>query len=492
VIIRKSSVRHFKAALIGCVLTVGLLVLGRSATAQSAGNNVVCNSTAGCTLSSEWSPSTAFVDAYGIDTTTTHDLCKKINEALQALPVIGGVVDARGLNSSNTYMTCAAGTTPWLQSSTSFTTTPAVVILPAGQICIQTKWIIPDRTRVFGAGIWGSGTYIYASHIGYEPAGCHPAYTSTFSDVEMFEMGYTGTPTGYPSAPCPSSEPCTDVSVEGLDLDGSGLTIGGVLNANSEGASYVNQITYHELFGTAFTNSVPSLAQYTNFQSGEGTNFTPSSSTECVALNQSAGLGGIHGMTCTGGTLSGTPPSPYAGMFLESSSNTIEDIHFEGYQDGILLAGVGNLLLNVEAATTTKVGQGKYTAYICNSSSASPCPSSGVAAIDTVVLGLSAGGTSPQPSTLQDDITGATLTYASDPFVALYALGGPVPSTSTTNFSRFNTSPRYPTWGAGSSTPTTSTTCSSPGTIYSNTSTTYTGSANTIWVCVGTTWTALK
>jgi hypothetical protein len=493
-ILGKESVEYLARTILVLSTMIGFVASGSSARAQSAGNNVVCNSIGACTSSTGWTPSTAFVDAFGIDTTTTDDLCLKINKALAVLPAAGGVVDARGLNSGNTHMTCAVSTTPWLQAPggvTTFTTTPADILLPAGQICIQSRWILPDRTRVFGAGIWGSGTYIYAAKVGNKPAGCS-TFTSTFSDSEMIDLGYNGTPTGYPSAPCPTSSICSGVSVDGLDLDGSGLSnLGGIVNTNSENLSYVNQVTFHELFGTALSSSAPGVGRYTNFQNGQGTNFDAETTTECIALSQASGVGGVHGMTCTGGPTS-TTTAPYVAMSLGSASNSMEDLHFEGFYAGIVVVGVGNLLLNVEAATSS-IGPGTDGVYICGPSSASPpCPTSSVSATDTVALGISSGGSASLgfPNTLQDDVTVTTLAHSTNPSVAMYVLGQPVPSSSTTSFSRFSTSPTYPTWGAASSTP--GTTCSSPGSVYSNWSTTYTGSANTIWVCVGTTWTALK
>jgi hypothetical protein len=471
------------------VTVLAVLTIATSRVLAQTGDNAVCATTS-CSGTGGIVASPAFIDASVFGTTTT-DLCSKINSALGQLPATGGIVDARGLNSGNTAMTCAAGTTPWLQGTT-FTTTPSDILLPAAEICIQSKWVIPDRTRVFGAGMWGSnGTYIYAANktVG-KPAGCSK-FSQTFSDTEMIDMGYNGTPTGYPSspAPCPTSNVCTGVAIDGLTLDGSGLDIGGIVNTNSEGLSYANQLTIREVLGTsttpvaALTSSAPGVSRYTNIQSGSGS-FTDNSTTECVALSQSSGLGGVHGMTCTG-----SDPAPSAALFLDASSNSVEDLHFEGFGDGVLVANVGNLLLNVETSTST-IGPSNYAAYLCGSSSASPCPTSGVNATDTVVLGLSSGGIATKPNTLKDDVTGTTLLNSTDSSVAMYVLGEPDPSSSTSSFSRLSSSPRFPTFGEGNGTP--GTTCSSPGSVYSNWGATYTGSANTIWVCVGSMWTALK
>lgn len=479
----------YRLCLAAVVSVFALLSIATSGAFAQMGDNAMC-ATTGCSGTGGIIASPAFIDA-GVYGTSTTDLCSKINSALGNLPLTGGVVDARGLNSGNSAMTCAAGTTPWLQGST-FTTKPSDILLPAAEICIQSKWIIPDRTRVFGAGMWGSkGTYIYAANkaVG-KPAGCS-TFSQTFSDTEMIDMGYNGTPTGYPStpAPCPTSNICTGVAIDGLTLDGSGLDIGGIVNTNSEALSYANQLTIREVLGTsttpvaALTSSAPGVSRYTNIQSGSG-GFTDNTTTECVAFSQSSGLGGVHGMTCTGSN-----PAPSVAVFLDASSNSLEDLHFEGFGDGVLAAGVGNLLLNVEAATSS-IGPGTYAAYLCGSSSGSPCPTSGVNATDTVVLGLSSGGISTKPNTLRDDVTGTTLLNSTDSSLAMYVLGEADPSSSTSSFSRFSSSPRLPTFGAGDGTPGTS--CSSPGSVYSNWGATYTGLANTIWVCVGTAWTALK
>jgi hypothetical protein len=82
--------------------------------------------------------------------------------------------------------------------------------------------------------------------------------------------------------------------------------------------------------------------------------------------------------------------------------------------------------------------------------------------------------------TLQDDVTSTTL---NDTTLGMYALGEQV----SPGYSRYSTSPGTATWSTGSVAPSGSTFCNA-GSLYSNTS----GSPNTLYVCIGHTWTAVK
>jgi hypothetical protein len=126
------------------------------------------------------SPSASFIDAsvftgYNGET----DICARINRVITggSLPAPGGVIDARGINSS---MTCPSGDTPWSYFSGGThhnATRPSHILLPAGTIVISTPWVMPDRNRITGEGRGGpGGTTIQASNPG-------------FTGSEMIQMG---------------------------------------------------------------------------------------------------------------------------------------------------------------------------------------------------------------------------------------------------------------------------------------------------------------
>jgi hypothetical protein len=482
---------------------LGLLSVSPVRMEAQTGYNAIYNASSACC-----SPSNAFIDASVFCTggsCTGNDLCAVVNKALQALPSTGGVVDARGVLTSTGKITCAAGTTPWLQSGV-FTTTPSEILLPPDFIYIQAPWILPDRTRIFGDGALGTnGTYIWAAE-GSE---------GTFTGTAMIYMGYNGTPTGYPSAPCPNSNICTGVSVENLTLNAqqqasSGTEIGGIVNTNSEALSYVNQIAFADVFGANLQVSAPNSGPYTDLTftacignpgSGNCPNGTIAS-TSCVQLQNNTG--GFHGFTCIGGA--GTSyPAPAGGVEVNAASNSVEDIHFEGIQDGVLIGNTenaeANVVFNVEGSTTSS-GDVNNVIHICGPKSASGgnCPTT-TQVEDIGLFGLASGGLTPRPNTVLDDVTGTTLSNPgissndTDQNVGMYVLGELVAGSSSSGsaeYSRFTTSPRIPTWGAGNNVPGSSCSTGSPGSLYSNTGATFGGGANTVFVCVGTSWVAIK
>ena len=123
-------------------MAVALLILISASTLRAraqTGYNIVQQG--GSTLASS-----SFIDASAF---SGSDFCARVYAAI-SYSTGGRVVDARGLNSSNTNMTCTSGT-PWVQGSNS-TTHPTDLLLPAGTIVIPSTWIIPSQTSVIGEG----------------------------------------------------------------------------------------------------------------------------------------------------------------------------------------------------------------------------------------------------------------------------------------------------------------------------------------------------
>jgi Pectate lyase superfamily protein len=440
------------------------VLLGLSALqvhSQTAGNNAVYNS--GTTITG----SSAFVDLVGA--TTTGDICARINSVLSATGFKAGtVVDARGFG-AGTSQTCA--TNPF-----SGITTPSTVLLPPGTIVISATWILPDQTQIIGAG--RTNTTI--------------AVAVSFSPTVMIEMGS--------STVCPSGG-CTGVGISDLRIDGqganeNGLDVTGIQNENSQAGSYVSHVTFHYVETTALdveTSGANDSGPYTDLTPSAGNaNCTdgcaPTATTACVKIVNTH-TRGIHGITCTGNAqlVGGVPSGMRGGIYLDGDANTIEDGHFEGVQNAVVVGDAepasGNLLLNLSGATGA--GTQFNVVLICNSTNTSPCTTSGsvsdlaIFQVETYTTGY---------NTIVDMINSTTLGNSSgDASVGMYVIGEALKNGSTAyGYSRFSTATSIPTWGAGGTSPS-PTSCTPNGAIFSNTS----GSslATTIYVCVAGTWT---
>jgi len=213
------------------------------------GYNAVCTSNtpptnAACSLTT--------IDASQLSGTT---ICEKIYSALGVLNVLipghtnpGGVIDARSITSG---LTCAANETPWT-SGNSAITTPAIILLPAGEITISTGWIIPDRTRVFGEGERSNPSSAYAP-------GTQIVAASTLTGT-MISLGsassYPNTsPTVYPcGTPGVVNGVCFGVSISDVMLEGnSDATLVGIANTSSQELSYVNNVNLYGIVGTGLS-----------------------------------------------------------------------------------------------------------------------------------------------------------------------------------------------------------------------------------------------
>jgi hypothetical protein len=421
------------------------------------GNNAVYNSGTNTVGSSAWIDASVF---------STADVCAALNAVFRSTvspyPTLGAVIDARGVNPGTTQ-TCSIS--PW---SGVTTPPPSTILLPSGTIVINNGLTLPNKTRLIGAGggslsTSGGATIIQAG--------------SSFPSATMFIMGS--------SALCGTS--CTGISLEDLWLDGQGQSINGILNQFGQELSYVKRVTFYQLLGTALsltnTNAVNS-GPYSDlaFSLGSHSAFA-SSTTACVQI-KGISTRGLHGVTCIGNTgSSGTIPN--AGVLLDASNNSLEDIHVEGFGDGVRVgsnaSAQGDVLFNISGgANVTNV------VNITNSTGKSVSDLSLMAITNGAVAG-SGGAT----NTIADSRTSTTL---ADATVGMYVLGKAMTSGSGTVIgeSRFTSSPNAATWGVGSVSP--SGTCK-VGSLFSNTSGTAHGS-NTWWVCTPsgstTTWTDIN
>lgn len=461
------------------VVLAALSVTLNHASAQD-GYNAICTTTActgtGIIASSAFIDASAFCSTGG-SCTTSDDFCSVVNTALTKLPTSGGVVDARGVMTS-TGISCTS-TMPFTSI-----TTPSTVLLPAGKITISETWILPDRTRIIGEGNNPStGTLLSVP-------------VSGFTGSEMIQMGNSSCNDGV-------SGQCYGVSVEYLMLEAQGSTgLNGILNQNSGESSYVDHVNIHQFPGTGLIieGNATDSGPYSNLAISPATKCV--SATACVQLGDSNGeplsTRGIHGMTCTCPGAGASGGTGTAGILLNSPNNTLEDLHFEGFIDGLRVGSLvpavgktiqtqGNVVLNVNGGDNPTDSMTNII-HICSSST---CGNASNTVSDLAVLGAfsSPNGTS-NAKVILDDLTVTTIGTSSPSAVGMYVLGDQM-SSSGGAYSRFATSPSLSTWSVWNSAASTSTSCQS-GSLFSNTAGVLgggTGGTNyTLYVCNSGKW----
>src|SRR6202049_1211665 len=308
-----------------------------SAAAQSQGNNAVYYElsvppySALCCQGSR-----AFIDA-SMFKGQASDICGVIYYIFtHGYPSSGTVVDARGLNSTITSMTCAAGTTPWNNGST-FVNVPSTILLPAGTIVIPTTWVLPNNTTVIGEGDDSYPPPATASSTALQA--CLPSTNScSFTGTDMIDLG---TP---PVCPSINGIPtCNNVSVERLALDGQGQSLNGIVNSNAQTGSHVDHVRLYQIRGTGLLVGGHSFdsGPYSNIVFDTGT-YVGDSSTVCVNINGQTGTRGFHNLTCVSETNDAT-----AAVLLDSSNNSLEDVRIVGFYDGIRVGANANAQSNV-------------------------------------------------------------------------------------------------------------------------------------------------
>ena len=389
------------------------------------GQNAVCtsNSPTGCAPTVGTS---AFIDASTFKGKAS-TICGVLNFMLKNGFTAGAVIDARGLNSTNTSMTCTAS--PWVGITSN--PPPSTILLPAGTIVIPATWFVPSGTHLIGQGdTAGSGTTLQVS--------------STFGSSAMIQFGS--------STWCSASSPCTGIGVEKLILDGQGKSIVGIWNQLAQTQSYIDHASLYQILGTGLqiSGTANNSGPYTNINFNTGTTFTATSSTVCAQINLSGsgGMRGIRGLSCNNLTSN----LANVAVLLDSSSNSLKDVTILGFYDGVLVganaAAHSNVLVNVIGDTpSTPICNGGVcvlpTINAIHISKAKPVS-------DLVIVGASnVSGTST--FTLEDEVTSTHLITAQDPYIGMYVLG----NAANGGYARFTTSPSVPTWSNGTSAPTT-------------------------------------
>jgi hypothetical protein len=207
-------------AIVGCFSVFPTAVLAQGLPPNQGNNAVYYQSGSSGTCCQG---SGAFIDA-SVFTSLTQTVCQTLYDVLVAssYPSTGTVIDARGLNSTNTNMTCAAGWTPWNNGAT-FLDKSSTILLPAGTIVIPTPWVLPQYAHLIGVGdsiVSASGTWTTS---GTTIQACKSSSPSCTFSGDMIDFGGS-----------PACSSCTDISIENLALDGQGQSINGIVNQYSQ------------------------------------------------------------------------------------------------------------------------------------------------------------------------------------------------------------------------------------------------------------------
>jgi hypothetical protein len=252
-------------------LLVGVSVFSIHAEGQQ-GNNAVYYYVSSTNPGQCCKASPAFFDASMFISNATN-FCGVLNYMLNPshgiIPSIGAVIDARGLNSGNTSMTCMAS--PWAGISSP---PPSTILLPATTastpISIPTPWILPNNTRLIGEG-------------DNDPSSATPLTTIQASSSFSGNMIQFGS-----SSVCPSGV-CTGISVENLTLDGQGGSINGIVNQYSQDFSYVDHVSLYQIRGTGLSasGSANNSGPYSNITFDLGSISGLSSTTRARIVNAS-------------------------------------------------------------------------------------------------------------------------------------------------------------------------------------------------------------
>jgi hypothetical protein len=470
--------------LVATLAVLGLYAAPINSKAQVPGNNAVWSGS-----SASVTASTAFIDASVFAHNTNghaslNDLCSVLSyiyssaNTFNPIPATGAVIDARGIPVGASSQ--CANTNPWPA-----TAPPTTVLLPAGVITIFSTWQVPSGTHLIGQR---RNTII--SPCVYNGTSCL-FVTGSY----LMDMGPT-------SCSCPAAG-CPPVVVEDVTFQGSQsapyANYNGIDNECSGALSYVDHIVFDLAgIGLHIAAGAAGSGPYSNINYIGSTycnvnNLGSSCPSHCVEIM--APTRGVHGITCTLNTHAASPAITNGGILLDASNNSIEDIHIEGFYDGVLIgdsaaAGALSLLHLTSGDGGLNSGPVMNTVHISTS-----FPVTDVA-ISQVVNNTSGG------DLIKDDVTNTivgTGTSGHEYSAGLYALGEVVPGTVAAGYSRFSTTTTKssttaatPVWGVAALTSGTPPTPCSVGAIFSNTNGAI-GSSNTIYVCQSsTTWSPLS
>ena len=208
--------KHLTVAVLAFGVVIAALMLsadGQNRCTDVQGQNVVYGNCNNGALSPTGPP--AFIDA-SVFGRQGSDICTTLRGIIAAMSA-PAVIDARGLPSvPGESMTCNG--TPWSGISNPPAST---ILLPAGTIISPGIWILPPGTHLIGEGdSIGSGTTIQAGS----------TFSATAGPIIQF-----------------CSLPCSDVSLERVNLDGFGGPINGIVNSFAGEGSFVDHLGLYQV-----------------------------------------------------------------------------------------------------------------------------------------------------------------------------------------------------------------------------------------------------
>ena len=330
------------------ILLGGTTILTVRIYAQAGGQNAVFNS-------STTTNTSAFIDAANFP--GTGDICAKLHAILvSSIPYINAtnwqVIDARGIvSTSGSTQPCTSN--PWASLGGRDWVT---ILLPAGTIQIATTWTLPQYTKIIGEG---PGTTILQ------------ACTSTSCTTGAFSVGSGMIQMGCGNSSCGLS---FGVGVENLTLDGQSQVIDGIDNSDAEEQSYVKHVQMINIGGTGLSLGIDTSTSKSNHSSYSDISITETSvGKACINIQPNAQPRGIHGISCTCLTSSGSVCSSSnsnPGIYLDGSDVSLQDVNINGFGDGIRIGSQGTSGIVVQSNIIYNVTGGTYVTdvvHICGS-----------------------------------------------------------------------------------------------------------------------------
>jgi hypothetical protein len=424
--------------------------------AQSEGNNAICSDSASSTLcaatgqpKASWSA--AYIDAAPFST-TSNDICTTLFDIISPTAFVSGtVVDARGINASNskhdsTNSDLLCADTPWAQGSSS-TAHSATILLPAATIEVSAQWVLPTRTRLIGEGPGGTGAGA-TTLAACDSTSC----TTTFpSNLAVLKMGAAAGANG--------------ISIENLAINGNSVAgVSGIANSLSQQLSYVNHVSMYNILGTGLSVAAANSGPYSDISFSAG-----GSNSICVSIQgATTNTSGFEGITCTGPTSS---PFPNIAIVVNAPNNMVRDVQVSGFTNGVI---VGNsTTVPVQSVVLSNIRGGAHVTNVVNIVN-------GDGTSNVVATGIYRNGAT---NAIEDQTLPSGSQLITDGSVAIYVLGDKMGGAAA--YSRFTTSPdtNVVNWSVGATTPGSS--CTNTGSLYSNTA----GGAGTTWyTCAGGQW----
>jgi len=124
---------------------------------------------------------------------------------------------------------------------------------------------------------------------------------------------------------------------------------------------------------------------------------------------------GVHDATCIGDATDSKQPT-YAAIYVNASNNTVEDVHFENFWDGIQIDDTTTTIGNIFVANVTGGDSGAQPQNVVHICGSKPAPSGGGGAgcsthgtVTDVIVFQSTYQNPLTGTSVQDDVTGTSI-----------------------------------------------------------------------------------